>query len=59
MDGYRFTMRQQGRTKDYNISHTQIEARYGPLEKNSYLFYSAGSNGKLIHFVRTSQKISG
>ena len=48
MDGYRFTVRQQDETKNYTISRSQIEAEYGPLEGMNYLFYSAGSNGKLL-----------
>ncbi len=52
MDGYRFTLRQQDGTKNYNISLSQIEAQYGPLEETSYLFYCAGSSGKLLQFGR-------
>jgi hypothetical protein len=52
MAGYRFTVRLQDGTKNYIIPHNQIEAQYGPLEETSYLFYSAGSSGKLLHIDR-------
>ncbi len=52
MDSYRFTLRQQDGTKNYNISLSKLEAHYGPLEETNYLFYTAGSNGKLLQLGR-------
>ncbi|MEW5919594.1 MAG: hypothetical protein AB1796_01320 [Bacillota bacterium] len=49
MDHYRFSVRQQDGFKDYRVERNLIEAQYGPLEENSYLFYSAGSSGRLLH----------